>query len=143
MGDVAPRVSFKYDTNGNYFLKFFWDIIFHIIVNLILGNIFFGIIVDTFNEMREKRDKEKEDKENKCFMCNRDRYDNVQGLEFDDHRDKEHKIFDYVYFIPYLIKKNIQEYSRAEQFAWEKIHLKEIDWLPGEVDGNDDEEDDD
>lgn len=131
--DQVPRISFKYDNLGNYFIKLFWDILFLIIVNLILGNIIFGIIVDTFNDLREKRDIKEDDQMNTCFMCNRDRYDAYEGLEFDDHRKIEHKIFNYVFFIPYLIKKNLSNHSRIETFAWQNINLKYIDWLPGSV----------
>lgn len=133
IGDAVPRVSFKYDSSTNYFSKLIWDISFHIIINLILGNIIFGIIVDTFNEMRYKRENRDEDMENKCFICNRDRYDNVDGLEFDEHRSIEHKTSSYVYFIPYLIKKNISDHSRIEAFAWNNINLKKINWIPGRI----------
>ncbi len=129
MGDSSPRLSFKYQDKSKYFLKLFWDILFHIVVNLILGNIFFGVIVDTFNDLRDKRDHKTDDEKNKCFMCNRDRFDN-SNEDFDCHRSNKHNIFTYIYFIPYLLKKNPQEYSRAELYAWQNINLRKLDWYP-------------
>lgn len=67
-------------------------------------------------------------------MCNRDRYNNTKAENFDLHRTEEHKVFNYIYFICYLLRKNPQEYSRAEEFAWEQINLKQMEWYPGNID---------
>jgi len=131
IGDSSPRISYKFDTNNNYFKKLFWDILFHILINLILSNIFFGVIVDTFNELRSIDDVKKNDDANKCFMCNKDRFDiDFFNKNFDHHRSIEHGIFNYVYFIHYLLKKNPEVYNRAESYAWEQIISRKIDWLP-------------
>jgi len=130
IGDIAPRISYKYDEKRKYFLKLFLDIVFHILINLILGNIFFGVIVDTFNDLRDEKDIKASDINNKCFMCHLDRFDNLSNGNFDIHRKEIHHIFNYVYFIHYLLKKNPQIYSRAEQFAWEQFNMKKFDWFP-------------
>jgi len=130
IGDVVPRISYKYDEKRKYFLKLFLDVVFHILVNLILGNIFFGVIVDTFNDMRDQKDIKAADIKNKCFMCHLDRFENLCNVNFDIHRTQKHKVFNYAYFIPYLLKKNPQIYSRAEQFAWEQFNMKKFDWFP-------------
>jgi len=100
---------------------------------LILGNIFFGVIVDTFNEFRDLKDQKTEDEKNRCFMCNRHRYDSNFNDNFDKHRDYNHRIFNYVYFIPYLLKKNPQQFSRAEAFVWQQLNLKKLDWFPSRI----------
>jgi len=143
MGDSNPRISYKFDTKNNYFNKLFWDILFHILVNLILSNIFFGVIVDTFNELRSLEDVKNNDNANKCFMCHKDRYDIVfLNKNFENHRKYEHGIFNYVYFIPYLLKKNPEVYSRAEKFAMEQILCKNIDWLPFEKEDSEEKKND-
>jgi len=106
------------------------DVVFHIFVNLILGNIFFGVIVDTFNDLREQKDIKAADENNKCYMCHLDRFDNISRRNFEIHRKEKHQIFNYVYFIPYLLKKNPQIYSRAELFAWQQFNMKKLDWYP-------------
>jgi len=111
-------------------MKLLLDIVFHILVNLILGNIFFGVIVDTFNDMRDQKDIKAADVKNKCYMCNIDRFDNLCHGNFEKHRRYKHGIFNYVYFIPNLLKKNPQIYSRAELFAWQQFNMKKLDWLP-------------
>ncbi len=142
IGDSSPRVSFKFDNKGKYFVKIIWDVVFHIVVNLILMNIFFGVIVDTFNELRDQKDKKAEDEANKCFMCNRDRFDNKYEEDFNYHRTTQHKISNYTYFITYLLNKNFQEYNRAELYAWQQINLRNLDWLPSRGEEEKEEEKD-
>jgi len=143
IGDIASRFSYKYDKK-EFYIKLIWNSLFHLLVNLILGNIFFGVIVEAFNELKEKNSKKEEDMKNKCFMCNRDKYDDNYKEEFEYHRKTQHHIFNYVYFIPYLLKKNPQEYSRAEQYSWEKINSNNMDWFPdGKNNENNDTDNDD
>jgi len=137
IGDVIPRTSYKFNESGspNYFYpRLIINTLFHILVNLILQNIFFGIIVDTFTEFRDESNQKDEDKRNKCIMCNRDRYNNIKpGEDFDQHRTLDHHVFNYVYFVCYLLRKNPQEYSRAEEFAWNQINLRRMEWYPGNI----------
>lgn len=137
IGDVIPRSSFKYKEDGAsyyFYSRIIIDTLFHIFVNLILANIFFGIIVDSFTQYRDESNKKDEDQKNKCLMCNRDRYNNIKaGEDFDLHRTIEHKPFNYFYFICYMLRKNPQEYSRAEEFAWNQINLQRMEWYPGNV----------
>jgi len=130
IGDVAPRISYKYDEKKKFFSKLLLDILFSILVNMILGNIFFGVIIDTFNELRDLRDIKINDQKNKCFMCHRDRYDNIHNEDFDTHREERHGVFNYVFFIIYLFKKNLQTYSRVEEYVWTQINMGRIDWFP-------------
>ena len=132
IGDNMPKISFKYD-NTRFIFKLILDLFFHIFLILILANIFFGVIVDAFNELRDENNEKNEDKKNKCFMCSRDRFDNTNGSDFEFHRKHEHDPFSYLYFILYLLKKNQMEFSRAENYAWEKLNLKKIDWFPGNI----------
>lgn len=130
MGDTNPRVSFKFNDPEYYLKKVSWDTFIHIVVNLILANIFFGVIVDSFNDLRDKSTKVNNDKINKCFICNLDRFDIQNGKNFDKHRKIEHNTYDYVYLIHYLNKKNPQEYSPVESYVWNQINLRRIDWFP-------------
>ena len=53
IGDILPIVSYK--SNVGFFVqKFFYDMLFYIIIILVLGNIFLGIIVDTFADLRDQ-----------------------------------------------------------------------------------------
>lgn len=58
----------------NYYIKFFFDIAFFLLITTIILNVVFGIIIDSFAQLREESMFVAEDIKNKCFMCNIDRY---------------------------------------------------------------------
>lgn len=129
IGDVLPRLSYKYSDRNSYFGKIVYENFFFIIINLILNNIFFGVIVDSFNEMRDENTKNNNDKINKCFICNLDRFE-TQKDAFDFHRKIEHNLFNYVYLYFHLNSKNSQEYSNIESFIWRQINSRQTNWFP-------------
>jgi inositol 1,4,5-triphosphate receptor type 3 len=54
-------------------VKFVFDCTFHILVIIIMVNILFGIIIDTFAQLRDEKQTKDDDKRNICFICNIDR----------------------------------------------------------------------
>jgi hypothetical protein len=55
IGDASVPVDPLSD-EGRYMAKFFFDVVFFFLVNVISLNIIFGIIIDTFADMRQKND---------------------------------------------------------------------------------------
>jgi hypothetical protein len=53
IGDVLAWVS--YTTKDQYYLRFIFDLGFFLIVVIILLNIIFGIIIDTFAQLRDDK----------------------------------------------------------------------------------------
>src|SRR4051812_40104614 len=99
MGDEFPKIAFLGD-NQDYIIKtFFFNMIFQILIVLVLGNIFLGVIVDTFAERRDQKVEFENDLKNVCFICqmSRDRAA-TKLVQFDDHVDRYHSIWGYVDF---------------------------------------------
>jgi hypothetical protein len=48
----------KYSSSGEFILQIVINIGFYLLINTICINIFFGIIVDTFSELRDQKLKE-------------------------------------------------------------------------------------
>ena len=59
---------------ANYYLRFFFDIGFFLIITTIILNVVFGIIIDSFAQLREMDNARLTDIQNNCFICNLDRY---------------------------------------------------------------------
>ena len=51
IGDFLPAATYDPVYRERYYVKFVVDVIFFIMINIILLNIIFGIIVDTFGRM--------------------------------------------------------------------------------------------
>ena len=58
----------------NLIIKFFFDLSYFLIITTIILNVVFGIIIDSFAQLREELAMKDDDIKNYCFMCNIDRY---------------------------------------------------------------------
>ena len=69
IGDMMVRESYAPGNRTQYVVRFFYDVSCFMIINIILLNIIFGIIIDTFAELRKKITDYKMNKDNVCFIC--------------------------------------------------------------------------
>jgi len=51
----------NYDNTQNYYWRFFFDFMFFILINVIMLNLVFGIIINTFSGIRDEKFANKED----------------------------------------------------------------------------------
>jgi hypothetical protein len=142
IGDVLPKVTSQ--DKAIFITIFFYNIAFHIIIILILGNMFFGVVLDAFNSLREKTELLEYDSNNVCFICQEDRdsfltnKDNL-GISFEKHIKIDHHTWNYVYFIVYLFSKDANDLNYAESYALDCINKKDLSWLPVKKRSIDDE----
>lgn len=69
IGDITEPIHFN-NMREHYFVKLAHDASFHIIVKVIMLNVLFGIIIDTFAKMRDDAQQNTDDRVKKCFICN-------------------------------------------------------------------------
>jgi hypothetical protein len=131
IGDEFPKISFL-DTSNDYYIKtFFYNMIFQIIIVLVLGNIFLGVIVDTFAELRDLKAEFENDCNNICFICQLTRDKAASKLiDFDEHIKVSHSVWNYVDFIIYLFINNYNDFNQFELFAYQKIKENDMSWIP-------------
>ena len=65
-------------------MKFAFDCTFHIVVIIIMINILFGIIIDTFAQLRDEKQTKDDDKRNVCYICNIDRNTVITSFIFNN-----------------------------------------------------------
>ena len=73
-GDKTTDEPYYWDNRGRYYLSFLIKICSFALINIIFLNIIFGIIIDTFAELRDEKNRIDSDKKNICFICGLDRY---------------------------------------------------------------------
>merc|ERR1719502_287346 len=116
---------------GPYILRFFFDISFFVIVIIILLNVIFGIIIDTFSAMREMTESKISDMKTICFMCGNDRpMLDRNGGGFDNHINREHNMWKYLYYVVYLLQKDPTEYTGLETYVSELIEEEDMNFYP-------------
>lgn len=130
IGEILPVVSFQTDP-GFFILRFFYDMIFFIFIIMILFNVFMGIIVDTFAELRDLNWSRENDINNICFICQLSRDDCLtKNIDFNTHVATVHYVWNYVYFLTYLHTNNPNDFNYIENCVWEKLEEQDFGWIP-------------
>lgn len=69
-GGISDNLKFVLNNSGFLFYqRLIFDLSFYLLVTLVLLSIFFGIIVDTFGDLRDAISSRDWDKKNVCFTC--------------------------------------------------------------------------
>ena len=130
VGETLDKVSFK-ESPGIFVLRFFYDVIFFSFVTLILFNIFTGIIVGAFADLRDKTNNDEKDRNNVCYICQLDRDGALrENIDFDLHVKKDHFIWNYLYFLAYLHISDPNNLNSIENYVWKKLEEQDNSWIP-------------
>lgn len=131
-GGIGERIrDMPMDLSVFSILKFASILTFFLVVNLMILQMVFGIVVDTFGALRdEKQDKEKILKDT-CFVCGLDRscFENLTPT-FEDHIRTEHNLWHYLYFIVLIKTKSRTELNGPESFVYSMIQINDHSWFP-------------
>jgi len=118
--DIQNAADFHY--------RFFYDFAFYVIIVVILLNIIFGIIIDTFGALRDESQSRKEHLLNYCFVCNLSQSKLDSAFEW--HCNNEHNLWDYLYFIFYLRARDHTLYTGPEQRVAQMLKTSDIGFFP-------------
>ena len=142
IGDVLPLISYKHDLN--FFIgRFIYDLTFFIIIIMIMGNVTFGLIVDTFGALRDETYKYHNDRKNICFICQLSRDGCLlKNIDYEKHIRDEHNLWSYVDFLVYLHLYDANNFNRIEGSVWDKLPERDYGWIPISSDAGEEDEDD-
>ena len=115
----------------NFYYKLIVVMGFYIFVNIICLNVIFGIIIDTFSELRDRQRMREWDQLNVCDICGIERKSfEKKGMNFDLHKGVQHNLWDYVFYLEYLQTLDLQSLTGFEYFVYTQFKKKSIAWLP-------------
>uniref|UniRef100_A0A5K4FB58 Inositol 1,4,5-trisphosphate receptor n=1 Tax=Schistosoma mansoni TaxID=6183 RepID=A0A5K4FB58_SCHMA len=128
IGDVLKRPSNK---DNLFFFRTIYDLSFFVIVIVIILNLIFGVIVDTFAALRQEKQNTEELNKNHCCVCglHRSAFDH-SNTSFDDHVNVDHNVWHYIYFIIYLKTKLTDDLTGLEIYIDKLIKKNEFKWIP-------------
>ncbi|XP_053320394.1 inositol 1,4,5-trisphosphate receptor type 2 [Spea bombifrons] len=128
VGDVLRKPS---KDEPLFAARVVYDLLFYFIVIIIVLNLIFGVIIDTFADLRSEKQKKEEILKTTCFICGleRDKFDN-KTVSFEEHIQAEHCMWHYLYFIVLVKVKDPTEYTGPESFVAKMIADKNLDWFP-------------
>uniref|UniRef100_A0A914YSR1 Inositol 1,4,5-trisphosphate receptor n=1 Tax=Panagrolaimus superbus TaxID=310955 RepID=A0A914YSR1_9BILA len=128
IGDVLRNAH----PNEPLFLwRIIYDLSFFIVVIIIVLNLIFGVIIDTFGDLRTEKNEKEDILKNTCFICGleRGRFDN-KSVTFEEHNENEHNLWHYLYFIVWLQIKDETEFTGPESYVAQCIKERNRDWFP-------------
>ncbi|XP_035381388.1 inositol 1,4,5-trisphosphate receptor type 2 isoform X1 [Electrophorus electricus] len=108
-----------------------YDLLFFFVVIIIVLNLIFGVIIDTFADLRSEKQGKEEILKTTCFICGleRDKFDN-KTVSFEEHIKSEHNMWHYLYFLVLVRVKDPTEYTGPESYVAQMIKEKNLDWFP-------------
>ena len=110
------------------------DLSFYFCVTIALLNIIFGIIIDTFGELRDNKNERLDDTYNICFICGIDKqtFDRAseRGDGFEQHIKNDHHMWNYMYYIIFLWEQDKDDDDGLEQYIRRNIEVSDITWFP-------------
>ncbi|KEG09002.1 inositol 1,4,5-trisphosphate receptor [Trypanosoma grayi] len=131
VGDVMEEESW---TSTTFLPRVSYDLIFFALVNVVFLNIMFGLIIDTFGELRDDKREKETDMRSTCFICGLDaeRFEKARIGGFRAHVNQEHNMWMYLYFMSYLRRKDPNDFTGQESYVHERIQQNDLGFFPEE-----------
>ena len=102
-----------------------------VFAQIIMLNAVFGIMIDSFGELRAARKEIKRKNETECFICGVERFlFETKGGGFQKHIDEHHNMWNYLFLITAIRDKDETQYNGWEQHVAEKLAKKDTSFLP-------------
>ncbi|XP_046826831.1 inositol 1,4,5-trisphosphate receptor isoform X1 [Vespa crabro] len=133
IGDVlrAPSSTVISFCEPLFVARVVYDLLFFFIVIIIVLNLIFGVIIDTFADLRSEKQQKELILKNTCFICglNRSAFDN-KTVSFEEHVKHEHNMWHYLYFIVLVKVKDPTEFTGPESYVYAMVKDRNLDWFP-------------
>ncbi|XP_012156517.1 inositol 1,4,5-trisphosphate receptor isoform X2 [Ceratitis capitata] len=128
IGDILRSPSSK---ESLFAARVIYDLLFFFIVIIIVLNLIFGVIIDTFADLRSEKQQKELILKNTCFICglNRSAFDN-KTVSFEEHIKSEHNMWHYLYFIVLVKVKDPTEFTGPESYVYAMVKAGILDWFP-------------
>ncbi len=123
--------NIKIESQVGFYSEFLYSWVFYFIIILIVLNIINGIIVDTFQALRENANETEEEKSNVCFICSLHRSDfEIKGIDFEYHTNMEHKIENYFNYLLKVQRTDEHDLNSIDFQVFNSIKQHKIEFFP-------------
>ena len=128
IGDILRTPSIS---EPLYPARIIYDLLFFFVIIIIVLNLIFGLIVNTFADLRLEKQEKENILKNTCFICglHRSVFCNKK-VSFEEHIKCSHNMWHYLYFIAHLNIKNPTEFTGYESYVHQMIMMNNLDWFP-------------
>lgn len=130
VGELLKKRSFQF-YGAEYAGRLFYDMVYFLILVVLMLELVFGIIIETFRELRIEEHKSQFDKINICFICGVSKDDLEKDKKnFYEHCEKDHNVWNYVNYMVRLKFSNPHDLNAINSYTVELMKKKNITWFP-------------
>jgi len=116
------------------YTRFMLDMLYFLIVLIVLLNIIFGIIIDTFSDLRVSKLERIKATTEKCFICDLDKlgFDrhSSQPNGFRRHIRSDHNMWNYFHFMIFLWEQDQDDDDGLELYVRKCLEKDDLSWFP-------------
>jgi hypothetical protein len=128
IGEVQTYVS---ENSGEFEGFWVYQLTFFFLVNSIGLNMLFGIIIDSFGNLREREWDIDNDLANNCLVCSLTKTDfETRGIDFHYHTTIQHNIEDYVSYMIRLLINSRDLMHDIDYEIYQKVLRFDSSWFP-------------
>lgn len=111
--------------------RWVFDLLFFFVIQVLTINIFFGLIIDAFADIREERAEKLADSDRRCFICgiNKEIFDR-RNLSWAQHIYVDHNLHSYLAYMLYCRNKLTVQCNGVEKRVKEACIQNKIDFFP-------------
>lgn len=126
IGDILRAPSSR---EPLFMARVVYDLLFFFVVIIIVLNLIFGVIIDTFADLRSEKQQKELILKSTCFICglNRSSFDN-RTVSFEEHIKTEHNMWQYLYFMVLIRVKDPTEFTGPESFVHGMVKAAILEW---------------
>ena len=130
-GGAGMGFGIKKIGQPGYYIEFLLEMVIFILVSLVLFNIITGIIVDSFQKLKDQESEENEMKENTCYICSlhREKFEK-KGIKFENHTEQEHNIINYFNYIYKVEETDESDLNSLDYQVMQSIKNNRTDFFP-------------
>ncbi|EQC33543.1 hypothetical protein SDRG_09050 [Saprolegnia diclina VS20] len=130
LGAYLPSHRRGSDSLG--YIRFFYDLAYNIVLIIVLINLTFGVIIDTFASLRTSHKEQLDENRDRCFVCSIDGYtfNRLTRRGFEHHTTTEHNVWHYIYLFAHIRKKPFTEYNGVELYLALKMARGDVSFFP-------------
>lgn len=137
LGGYLKETTYK--DGGRFIGRYFYGELINLLIKILIIQIVSGIIIDNFALLRVGEVNMLYDMKHICTICGKNKEDinkvySKYGKKFENHISEDHMIFNYIYYIIYIYKKNHTDYNGIESYVYDLVFTqKDITWFPDDV----------
>ena len=132
IGGFMTDLSLETDNEWHVVGRFLYDNLFFICLLVLLLNILFGVIIDTFAVLRDSAAQRQNDMMNMCTICSIEcsEFDRKTTMGHEYHIKAEHNMWEYCALLWHLKLKTDTEYTGLESYLHDCCEAGDLRFFP-------------